>query len=91
MTKTDFIAAVAEKNGVTKKDAEKCVAAVIDCLTDALKAGEKVQLTGFGVFEVRERAQRDGKNPQTGAAIVIPASKSPAFKAGKSLKDAVNK
>lgn len=91
MTKTDFIAAVAEKNGMTKKDAEKCVGAVIDTLTDALVANEKVQLTGFGVFEVRERAEREGKNPQTGETIKIAASKSPAFKAGKSLKEAVNK
>ncbi len=91
MTKSDFIAALAEKNSMTKKDAEKCVAAVFGCLTDVLATGEKVQLTGFGVFEVRERAQREGKNPQNGEPMVIPASKSPAFKAGKSLKDIVNK
>jgi len=91
MNKTELIAAVAEKTDVTKKDAEKAVAAVLETVTDALAAGEKVQLVGFGTFEVRTREARTGKNPRTGEPVAIPASKVPAFKAGKALKDVVNK
>ena len=91
MNKTELVAAVAEKAALSKKDAEKAVSAVVDTITAALADGDKVQLVGFGTFEVRERAARTGKNPRTGAAIKIAASKVPAFKAGKALKDAVNK
>ncbi len=90
MKKTELIAAVAEKSGITKKDAESAVAAVIDTITSALVANDKVQLVGFGTFEVRERGARTGRDPRTNKAIEIPASKAPAFKAGKVLKDAVN-
>ena len=90
MNKTELIAAVAEKSGLSKKDSEKAVNAAFDAITAALVAGDKVQLVGFGTFEVKERAARTGKNPQTGAVVEIPASKAPAFKAGKALKDAVN-
>lgn len=89
MNKTELVAAVAEKAELSKKDAEKAVAAVFTAVTDALTAGDKVQLVGFGTFEVRERAERQGHNPITGEAMVVPASKVPAFKAGKALKDAV--
>lgn len=89
MNKMDLVAAVAAKANLSKKDAEAAVSATIDAVKDALKAGDKVALVGFGTFEVRERAARMGKNPQTGAAIKIAASKVPAFKAGKALKDAV--
>ena len=91
MKKTELVAAVAEKAAISKKDAYIAVAAVIDAITDALVAGEKVQLVGFGTFEVRERGERTGRNPQTKETIVIPASKQPAFKAGKALKEAVDK
>lgn len=91
MNKTELVAAVAEKAGISKKDAEKAVAAVIDSVVDTLKAGEKVQIIGFGTFELRERAARTGINPQTKATIKIAASKSPVFKAGKAFKDAVAK
>ena len=91
MTKTELVSAVAEKAELSKKDAEKAVAAVVESITDALVNGDKVQLVGFGTFEVRDRAAREGKNPLTGEKINIPASKSPAFKAGKALKDVVNK
>lgn len=91
MTKTELINAVAEKTEFSKKDAEKAVNAVLEGITDALTGGEKVQLVGFGTFEVRERAEREGKNPATGATIKIAATKVPAFKAGKALKDAVAK
>ena len=91
MNKTELIAAVAEKAEVSKKDAEKAVAAVIDAITEELVAGGKVQLVGFGTFEVRARAERKGRNPQTKAVITIPASKAPVFKAGKSFKDEVSK
>lgn len=91
MTKTELINAVAEKAGFSKKDAEKAVNAVLESITDALTSGEKVQLVGFGTFEVRDRAAREGKNPATGEAIQIEATKVPAFKAGKALKDAVAK
>ena len=89
MNKMELVAAVAAKANLSKKDAEAAVSATIDAVKDALKAGDKVALVGFGTFEVRERAARMGKNPQTGAAIEIAASKVPAFKAGKALKDAV--
>lgn len=91
MNKTELIAAVAEKAELKKTEAEKAVNAVIAAITEAMVEGDKVQLVGFGTFEVRERAEREGKNPRTGEKIAIPASKVPAFKAGKSLKDAVNK
>lgn len=90
MNKTELIAAVAEDAALSKKDAEKAVNAVIDAIKGALADGDKVQLVGFGTFEVRERGARTGKNPRTGEAIEIAASKVPAFKAGKALKDAVN-
>ena len=91
MNKSELIAAVAEKAALSKKDAEKAVNAVVAAVTDALVDGDKVQLVGFGTFETRARGARTGKNPRTGAAIKIAASKVPAFKAGKALKDAVNK
>lgn len=89
MTKTELIAAVAAKAELSKKDAEKAVNATIEAVSESLKAGEKVQLVGFGTFEVRDRAERDGVNPATGKTIKIPATKVPAFKAGKALKDLV--
>ncbi|RJR26592.1 HU family DNA-binding protein [candidate division WWE3 bacterium] len=89
MTKADLIARVADVAGMTKVDAAKAVDAVADVVTAALKKGEKVTWTGFGTYEVRSRASRTGRNPQTGAPLHIPATKTPAFKAGKSLKDAV--
>ena len=91
MTKAELIAVVGEKAGLTKKDADKAVTAVLDAITETLVSGEKVSLVGFGTFEVKERAERMGHNPQTGEAIVIEASKAPAFKAGTALKNAVNK
>lgn len=90
MNKTELIAAVAEKSEITKKDAEKAVNAVFGAITEALKKGDKVQLVGFGSFEVRKRPARKGHNPRTHAVINIPASKAPAFKAGKLLKDSIN-
>ena len=90
MNKADLVAKVAEKSGVTKKDAEKAVAGIFAAVQEALVAGDKVQVLGFGTFEVRERAARTGRNPSTKEIIHIPASKSPVFKAGKALKDAVN-
>lgn len=90
MNKTELIAAVAEKAELSKKDADKAVAAVFAAIEDALKAGDKVQLIGFGTFEVKERAEREGRNPSTGATIKIAASKVPSFKAGAALKKAVN-
>lgn len=89
MNKTDLVNAVAEQSGLSKKDAGKAVEAVFSSITETLTKGNKVQLIGFGNFEVRERAARNGRNPQTGKEIKIPASKVPAFKAGKGLKDAV--
>ncbi len=89
MNKTELVAAVAAKTGLSKKDADAAVNATIDAITGALKANDKVALVGFGTFEVRARAARMGKNPQTGEAIKIAASKVPAFKAGKALKDAL--
>ena len=89
MNKTDLINAVAESAEISKKDASKAIEAVFSTIQDALAAGDKVQLIGFGNFEVRERAARKGRNPQTGDEIEIAASKVPAFKPGKALKDAV--
>ena len=89
MNKTELIAAVAEKTGLSKKDTEAAVNATLLTITETLKAEEKVQLVGFGSFEVKERAARTGKNPATGAEIEIPASKAPAFKPGKAFKDAI--
>ncbi|MGI6188571.1 MAG: HU family DNA-binding protein [Caldicoprobacteraceae bacterium] len=89
MNKAELISAVAEKSELTKKDAEKAVNAIVSVITDALSRNEKVQLVGFGTFEVRNRAERKGRNPQTREEIIIPASKAPVFKAGKALKDAV--
>ena len=89
MNKTELIAEVAKKCGLSKKDAEKAVNATFDTVTDALCSGEKVQLVGFGSFEVKTRAERIGRNPATGAEIKIAASKVPTFKAGKALKDIV--
>ena len=90
MNKTEFIAAVAEKAEISKKDSEKALKAFIDVVTDELKNGEKIQLVGFGTFEVSERAAREGRNPQTGKTMKIEACKAPKFKAGKALKDAIN-
>ena len=89
MNKTQLIDVVAAKTDLKKKDAEAAVAAVLDAVAEALAAGDKVQLIGFGTFEVKERAARTGKNPRTGEAIEIPASKVPSFKAGAALKNAV--
>ena len=91
MNKTELVNAVAEKAGLSKKDAEKVITATVDAITAALIAGDKVQLVGFGAFEVKTRAARQGRNPRTKETITIPASKSPVFKAGKALKDAVAK
>src|SRR5699024_1911128 len=91
MNKTDLVNAVAEKSELSKKDAGKAVDAVFESIMDSLSEGEKVQIIGFGNFEVRDRSARKGRNPQTGEEIEIPASKVPAFKAGKALKDAVKK
>ncbi|MBS5661521.1 MAG: HU family DNA-binding protein [Clostridiales bacterium] len=91
MTKTELINAVAEKAELTKKDADKAVSAVIDTITESLAKGEKIQLVGFGTFEVRERAAKEGINPATKEKMNIPAKKVPAFKAGKALKDVVAK
>lgn len=87
MTKAELIAAVAAKTDFSKKDVDQVVNSVLTTIGEELAAGGKVQLVGFGTFEVRERAAREGKNPATGEAIQIPASKAPAFKAGKALKD----
>lgn len=91
MNKSELIAAVAEKAGISKKDADKSVAAVIDTIVETVAAGDKIQVVGFGTFEVRERAERVGRNPRTKEEIIIPASKLPVFKAGKSFKDVVSK
>ena len=91
MNKSDLIAAVAAKTGESKKNAEASVNAVVDVITESLKKGDQVQLVGFGSFEIRERAARKGRNPQTMEEIRIPASKAPVFKAGKALKDLINK
>ncbi|MFF0825986.1 HU family DNA-binding protein [Brevibacillus porteri] len=89
MNKTELVTRVAETTELTKKDATKAVDAILDAIADALKEGDKVSLIGFGNFEVRERAARKGRNPQTGEEIEIAASKMPAFKPGKELKDSV--
>jgi DNA-binding protein HU-beta len=91
MNKAELIAKIAEESKLTKKAAETALDAFVTSVETALKSGEKVQLVGFGTFEVRERAARKGRNPQTKAEIKIPASKAPVFKAGKALKDLVNK
>ena len=91
MTKVELASKVAEKCGITKKDAEKAITAVVDSITEALAAGEKVSLIGFGTFEVKERSAKLGKNPRTGESIKIAARKVPAFKAGRALKDSVDK
>ena len=91
MNKTELVAAVAEKSGLSKKDAERVVSATFETITAQLTKGEKVQISGFGIFEVKEREARVGRNPRTKEAIEIPASKAPAFKASKALKDTVSK
>ena len=91
MNKTALVAVIAENAELSKKDAEKALSATIAAITDAMVSGDKVQLVGFGTFEVRAREARKGKNPRTGEEITIAASKVPAFKAGKALKDTVNK
>lgn len=91
MNRKELAAAIAAETGLTKKDAEAALNAFVDVVTEELKKGEKVQLVGFGTFEVSERAAREGRNPQTGETMTIEASKAPKFKAGKALKDAVNK
>lgn len=91
MNKTELIAAVAEKTAMSKKDSEKAVSALFDAVTEALVKGEKVQLVGFGTFEVKERAAHMGRNPRTKEAMEIPASRVAGFKVGKALKDAVAK
>ena len=90
VNKTELTANVAEKAGLTKKDAEKAVSALFESVQGALIEGDRVQVIGFGTFEVKERAARMGRNPRTGQDIEIPASRNPVFKAGKALKDAVN-
>lgn len=90
MNKTELVAAVAEQAGLSKKDAEAAVKAFTDVVAEALKAGDKIQLVGFGTFEVSERAAREGRNPRTGETMTIEASKTLKFKAGKALKDLVN-
>ncbi len=87
MNKVTLVAKIAEKSGLSKKQAELALGAFIDSVTEALPEGDKVQLRGFGTFEVKERAARTGRNPSTGATIEIPASKTPTFKAGKGLRD----
>ena len=90
MNKTELVAAMADKAGLTKKDADAALKAFTEGVEETLKAGDNIQLIGFGTFEAVERAERTGRNPQTGAEMVIPASKAPKFKAGKALKDALN-
>ena len=91
MNKTELVAAIADQAGLSKKDAEKAVKAFTETVSKELKKKGKVQLVGFGTFEVSKRAAREGRNPQTGAAMKIAASKAPKFKAGKALKDLINK
>ncbi|MEE0913246.1 MAG: HU family DNA-binding protein [Ruminococcus sp.] len=91
MKKTELIAAIAEQSGLSKKDAEKALTATIDTIINTVAQGDKIQLTGFGTFEQRQRNARTGCDPRTGNTIEIPASKVPAFKAGKAFKDIVNK
>ena len=90
MNKTELVAAMAEQTNLSKKDVEAALKAFVDVVAEELKKGEKVQLVGFGTFEVSERAAREGRNPQTGETMQIKASKTPKFKAGKALKDMVN-
>lgn len=90
MNKTELITCVAEKSGLSKRDSEKAVNAVFEAIAESLKAGDKVSLVGFGIFDVKERAERACKNPRTGETVMSPATRVPAFKPGKSLKDAVN-
>ena len=90
MNKTELVAAMAEQTNLSKKDAEKALAAFTDVVADTLKNGDKIQLVGFGTFEVSMRAEREGRNPQTGETMKIAACKAPKFKAGKALKDAIN-
>ena len=90
MNKAELVAAIAEKTELSKKDSEKALKAFIDVVTEELTKGEKIQLVGFGTFEVSERAAREGRNPQTGETMTIAASKAPKFKAGKALKDLIN-
>ena len=90
MNKAELVAAIAEKAEISKKDSEAALKAFTDVVAEELKKGEKIQLVGFGTFEVAERAARTGRNPQTGEEMTIPASKAPKFKAGKALKDAIN-
>ena len=90
MNKTELIAAIADQAELSKKDSEKALKAFIDVVSEELKKGEKVQVVGFGTFEVAERAAREGRNPQTGKTMKIEACKAPKFKAGKALKDAIN-
>lgn len=90
MNKTELVAAMADRAGLTKKDADAALKAFTEVVEETLKAGDSIQLIGFGTFEAAERAERTGRNPQTGAEMVIPASKAPKFKAGKALKDALN-
>lgn len=90
MNKTELVAAIAEQAEISKKDAEKALKAFTDVVAEELKKGEKIQLVGFGTFEVSERAAREGRNPQTGEEMTIAASKTPKFKAGKALKDSIN-
>ncbi|MGN1160365.1 MAG: HU family DNA-binding protein [Lachnospiraceae bacterium] len=90
MNKTELVAAMADQAGLSKKDAEAALKAFTDVVAAELKKGEKIQLVGFGTFEVSERAAREGRNPQTGKSMKIAASKAPKFKAGKALKDLVN-
>ena len=90
MNKSELVAAIAQEAGLSKKDAEAALKAFIDVTTEQLKKGDKIQLVGFGTFEVAKRAAREGRNPQTGETMKIKASKSPKFKPGKALKDAIN-
>ena len=90
MNKAELVAAIAERTELSKKDTEKALKAFVDVVAEELKKGEKIQLVGFGTFEVSERAARTGRNPQTGAEMTIAASKAPKFKAGKALKDSLN-
>ncbi len=91
MNKTELVAAIAEKTELSKKEAEKALKAFTDIVAEELAKGEKIQLVGFGTFEVSERAEREGRNPRTKEAIIIPASKAPKFKPGKALKEQINK
>ena len=91
MNKAELVAAIAEKTELSKKDAEKALKAFTDVVAEELKKGNKIHLVGFGTFDVAKREAREGRNPQTGATMKIPASKAPKFKAGKALKDEINK